>query len=696
MRAGGRKKSTMVYRLLFALFAIAQTVILPTPPFSYAQESACLTHVPNFDTTVRIGRGSIDDMALSPDGTQVAVATGTGLWLYDAATLQDIGQFKALLASSPNVPTAGEVLATPAVTPPPEIAPPDGFVPTTLAWSPDGKQIAAGYYDGVRIWEVGTGQVGLILPNLPQVSHVAWSPDGARLAIIHLADISPYPDATTYYDLYSFEIAAQTLTPIAAGIIRNPDEAVWSPDGTRLLYVSNYRYTPAEEIMDYVPAIGAATIWDRSDGTSRTFTPTNPSAYFNVWQVAWSPDGSTIAVGAIEGENDSRALVQWWDVASLGLLRQTEGVFKDLQWVGATLFIQADSEVLLVNGDSTSTLSISGGIQQIAVNADATQLFVNGGSQMQTLEIPSGQILATLEAHTSVYFFPAWSQDGQLVALSELSLDRDSELRQVFVYDLQGQVIHSFDINYGHNGMAWSPDNAMLAVAEYEAVVVVRLADDAMTRIEVTGAYGLAWSPDNTQLAYITNTGDVTVYTIQTGESQTFAAPLDDLAGTATYLNTRLQWTEQGLRWILADRESIFRVYGPDWETGETVPLAEIGQLRAISLGTSPEFTADGNVIFIPNDGDMTVFDVTANAIDATYPTTAEEVRWSSDGGCFAWMRNGYLWLFNTATGEELNLMALPVAPVWGLYGGAFWSPTGTHVVFLLDDGTAMIWGEGS
>lgn len=683
----------MVYRLLFALFAIAQTVILPTPPLSYAQESACLSQAPNFDTTVRIGRGSIDDMALSPDGTQVAVATGTGLWVYDATTWQDIAQFKASVSG---VPLSDGVWVTPPAPTPPEIAPPDGFVPTTLAWSPDSKQIAAGYYDGVRIWEVGTGQVVLILPNLDQVTHVAWSPDGARLAIIHLADVSPYPDATTYYDIYSFEIAAQTLTPIAAGVIRNPNEAVWSPDGTRLLYVSNYRYIPAEEIMDYVPAIGAATIWDSSDGTSRTFTPTNPSGYFNVWQVAWSLDGSTIVVGAVEGENNSQALVQWWDVASLGLLRQTEGVFKDLQWVGETLFIQADAEVRVVNGDSTSTLSISGGIQQIAVNADASRLFVNGGSQMQAIEIPSGQVLATLEAHTSVHFFPAWSQDGQLVALSELSLDRDSALRQVLIYDLQGELVSSFDINYGHNGMAWSPDNAMLAVAEYEAVVVANLVDHDVTRIAVTGVYGLAWSPDNTQLAYVTDAGDVTVYTIQTGESKTFAAPIDDLEGSANYLNTRLQWTEQGLRWVLADRESVFRVYGPDWETGETVQLAEIGHLKAISLGTSPEFTADGNVIYIPHDGEVTVFDVAANAVAATYPTTAEEVRWSSGGGCYALMLNGFVWFNNTVTGEELNLMALPVAPVWGLYGGAFWSPTGTHVIFLLGDGTAMIWGVGS
>lgn len=681
----------MVYRLLFALFALAQTLILRMPPFGYAQESTCLSHVPNFDTTVRIGRGKIDDMALSPDGTRVAAATGTGLWVYDAATGEDIAQFKASVSA---VPLSDGVWVTPPAPIPPEISPPDGYVPTTVAWSPDSKQIAAGYYDGVRIWEVATGQVVLIVPNLHQVTHVAWSPDGARLAIIQLANVSPYPDATTYYDIYSLEITSQTLTPVAVGVIRNPDEAVWSPDGTRLLYVSSYGYTPAEEIMDYVPAIGAATIWDSRDGTSRTFTPTNPTGYFNVWEVAWSPDGSTIAIGAIEGENDSRSLVQWWDVASLSLIRESEEAVKDLQWAGETLFIQSDSGVRLVNGDASSTLSIS--VQQIAVNADATRLFVNGASQMQTLEIPGGQILATLEAHTSLHFFPAWSQDGQLVALSELSLDRDSALRQVLIYDLQGQVVNSFDINYGHNGMAWSPDNAMLAVAEYEAVVVVRLADHHITRLEVEDVNGLAWSPDNMQLAYITDAGDVTVYTIQTGESQTFVAPLEGLDGTASYLNTRLQWTEQGLRWILSGLDSVFGVYGPDWETGETVQLAEIGHLKAISLGTAPEFTADGNVIFIPNNGDMTVFDVAANAISATYPTTAEEVRWSSDGACYAWMRNGFVWLNNTATGEELNLMALPVAPVWGLYGGAFWSPTGTHVIFLLDDGTAMIWGVGS
>ena len=34
----------------------------------------------------RLGKGSIGDVAYSPDGTRIAVASSIGIWLYDAGT----------------------------------------------------------------------------------------------------------------------------------------------------------------------------------------------------------------------------------------------------------------------------------------------------------------------------------------------------------------------------------------------------------------------------------------------------------------------------------------------------------------------------------------------------------------------------------------------------------------------------------
>lgn len=41
------------------------------------------------DAIARLGKGRIEDMQYSPDGTLLAVATTIGIWLYDTETYQE-------------------------------------------------------------------------------------------------------------------------------------------------------------------------------------------------------------------------------------------------------------------------------------------------------------------------------------------------------------------------------------------------------------------------------------------------------------------------------------------------------------------------------------------------------------------------------------------------------------------------------
>ena len=40
----------------------------------------------------RLGKGSINEIHYSPDGTRLAVASSIGIWIYDTATYQEVAQ----------------------------------------------------------------------------------------------------------------------------------------------------------------------------------------------------------------------------------------------------------------------------------------------------------------------------------------------------------------------------------------------------------------------------------------------------------------------------------------------------------------------------------------------------------------------------------------------------------------------------
>jgi len=161
----------------------------------------------------------------------------------------------------------------------------------SVAFSPDGKTLAAGSNDGsVRLWEVATHRPAgtPLLANGPggSITSVAFSADGRTLA----AGSNDGGAGTVWlWDL-------ATHQPIATPLIDTQGDAfssvAFSPHGQNL-------------------AIGSydGSIWLQDVTTRQPERPITTTS-FPVYSLAFSPNGKTLASGIIDGT------VRLWNVAT--------------------------------------------------------------------------------------------------------------------------------------------------------------------------------------------------------------------------------------------------------------------------------------------------------------------------------------------------------------------------------------------
>ena len=198
----------------------------------------------------RFGKGGVSDVAVSPDGSLLAVTSRIGVWLYDAHT----DDFVALIA----VEGTG--------------------ILEKIAFSPDGTQIAVGDWDGkTTLWDVETGTMLNAFTHQAQVDALVFSPDGRLLATgsadrtAKLWDVETESvRATMPHEDWVFHIA-------------------FSPDG-RLLATGGRS--------------GSVTLWDVETETVRFIMPHEDW----ICDIAFSPDGRLLATSSTD------KISKLWDV----------------------------------------------------------------------------------------------------------------------------------------------------------------------------------------------------------------------------------------------------------------------------------------------------------------------------------------------------------------------------------------------
>lgn len=233
------------------------------------------------------------------------------------------------------------------------------------------------------------------------------------------------------------------------------EDPVWSPDGTKIAFVS-YRYGD-----------GAIYIMN-ADGSNLTRL-TNYASY----DPLWSPDGTKIVFRTYDTRGSSIGEIYVMDADGSNQTRLTNYSCFNAVWSPDGTKIAFDPYGAIMFND------ISG---IYVMNADG-----------------SNQTRLSLEGRD-----PTWSPDGTKIAFSTYNLIETNinEDTGIYVVDIDGSNMTNLTHGYtAGQSLAWSPDGTKLAFNIGETIYTMNADGSNMTTL-YSGGYKPVWSPDGTKIAF--------------------------------------------------------------------------------------------------------------------------------------------------------------------------------------------------
>jgi WD40 repeat protein/tRNA A-37 threonylcarbamoyl transferase component Bud32 len=239
--------------------ASASHLVVFRPNGSWQQLGKVRVWDPATGATLRVLDGpfpNVAALAWAPDGRSLATVSGPAngvpagkadLQVWDVATGHETFHTALGLPSPGRVPVSGSA---------------------ALAFSPDGRRLAAETDGAVKVWDLATGAASLALPA-GSGGPLAWSPDGRRLA----TRLARPADGGQVIEIWDAVTGAEQRTVKRD---EGTQALLWGPDGKRL----------------FVGGRDGITVWDPDTGT-RFLTLKGPAE-----RLTWAPGGrDLVSVG---------------------------------------------------------------------------------------------------------------------------------------------------------------------------------------------------------------------------------------------------------------------------------------------------------------------------------------------------------------------------------------------------------------